>query len=185
VLVMPRRLTQDDFFRGAEEILAKEGFHGLKQASLCAFLDVTTGSFYTHFASWQEFTSALLEQWQERRTNQLIDLADHEGDPIARLDLLRQRSTQLPHRAEAAIRVWSMIDPDVAKVQRNVDNRRLSVVRSAMKQLFSDSDLAEQHAHAGIYLLVGYESFEADSEVRYLDAALSNFLEMLKQTRDL
>jgi AcrR family transcriptional regulator len=181
---MARPLTRADFFAAAMDLLATEGFSGLKQATVCRALNVTTGSFYNHFPSWPAFKTALLSEWQEQRTVQLVELAQSEVDPIKRLDRLRQVTLLLPHRAESAIRAWSRTDADVARVQREVDTQRLSVVNGATRQLFVDADTALRYAHTGMYILVGFEQLEDGTDVSNLDWALSGFLQMLAERRD-
>lgn len=152
---------RNPFFDTAFEILASEGYGGLKLAALCESLGVTTGAFYHSFSSWRDFTTQLLEHWYEERTVRLVELAQQQGDPLDQLESLVQVTVTLPHRAEAAIRVWSAIDPAVAKLQESVDNDRFTVVYEAILTLVGDPTEAEKLARGGMFMLIGYE--QADS----------------------
>jgi AcrR family transcriptional regulator len=145
------------FFDAALEILGTHGYGGLKLAPLCKSMGVTTGAFYHSFSSWKDFTSQLLEHWHEERTTRLVELAQQLPDPLDQLESLLQATIALPHQAEAAIRVWSAIDPEVGKLQDDVDSERFAVVYQAFVKLVGDPDEAKAFSKAGMFLLIGFE----------------------------
>ena len=134
--------SRDDYFRAALQILSSDGYAGLKLAPLCRSLKVTSGSFYNYFGSWPAFRSQFLQQWLEDRTLQLVGLARSEVAPVRRLHLLIDFSCNLPHRAEAAIRAWSHSDPEVRRVQAEVDAQRTIVVFDTMNAVLADRAVA-------------------------------------------
>ncbi|TIC89162.1 TetR/AcrR family transcriptional regulator [Nocardioides sp. GY 10113] len=144
------------WFAAANDILASDGYGGLKLAPLCQRLGVTTGAFYHSFASWQEFTDSLLATWLLDRTQQTIALAVTYPDPVQRLRRLAAASSELQHRTEAAIRVWAGVDDRVAAVQRDVDADRFQVVHDAMTALVGP-ERAEAFTVWAMSTLVGYE----------------------------
>ena len=129
--------TKSRFFVAGMEILAEDGLGGLKLAALCRRLEVTTGSFYHSFDSWQEFTRQLVENWREERTLRAAELARVEVDPAERVELLLRLGVNLPHSAEAAIRVWAGLDAEVAAIQESVDGERLATATEAIAELSS------------------------------------------------
>jgi AcrR family transcriptional regulator len=122
---------KERFFEAAQEILATDGYGGLKLAAVCKSLRVTTGAFYHAFGSWNEFTGEFLDNWRRERTTLLIELARAAGDPVVQLEMLRQATVELRHGGEAAIRVWAAVDPTVAGVQMQVDQERCGAGRYA------------------------------------------------------
>ena len=164
------------FFAAGMEILAEDGYGGLKLADLCLRVRVTSGSFYHHFDSWQDFTHQLVEHWRDERTLRLVELARAEVDPAERVELLLRFGVSLPHSAEAAIRVWSGLDPFVAEVQESVDRERLDVSTQALEALTDDPNVASDLALAAFYLLVGFEQATGDRDARELE----RFLRMLQ-----
>jgi len=168
--------TISRFFVAGMEILAEDGYGGLKLADLCLRVRVTSGSFYHHFDSWQDFTRQLVENWREERTMRVVELARAEVDPAERVELLLRYGVSLPHSAEAAIRVWSGVDPFVAAVQESVDRERLDVSTQALEALTDDPDVASDLALAAFYLLVGFEQATGDRDARELE----RFLRMLQ-----
>ena len=61
-------VTRDDYYAAAMRILATEGAGGLKIATLCRELGVTTGSFYGYFGSLDGFIEQFLAYWWESQT---------------------------------------------------------------------------------------------------------------------
>jgi AcrR family transcriptional regulator len=168
--------TISRFFVAGMEILAEDGYGGLKLADLCLRMRVTSGSFYHHFDSWQDFTRQLVENWREERTLRVAELARAEVDPAERVELLLRFGVSLPHSAEAAIRVWSGVDPFVAEVQESVDRERLDISTQALEALTDDRNVASDLALAAFYLLVGFEQATGDRDAKDLE----RFLRMLQ-----
>ncbi|WP_353844386.1 TetR/AcrR family transcriptional regulator [Rhodococcus sp. (in: high G+C Gram-positive bacteria)] len=145
------------YFEYALQLLATEGYGGLKLAPLCKRAGVTTGAFYYSFGSWKDFTRQLLEYWHAERTTRLVEAASAQSDPVERLELLLTAVQELPHRAEASIRAWSSADPEAAHVQRAVDHDRFEVAEQAFRHILADAPLARRYARAGVALLIGFE----------------------------
>ncbi|WP_433567231.1 TetR/AcrR family transcriptional regulator [Nocardia sp. CA-151230] len=172
---------KQDYFDTAFELLSEQGYSALKQATLCKRLRVTTGSFYHYFENWHDFTSQLLEHWRTARTTQLVETAQQHGDPIEQLETLLQFALDLPHRAEAAIRVWSKVNPDVRAVQEAVDAQRLEVVLSATRTIFDDEGEALHHARWGLYLLAGYQELDSGEDPAALEWVLRRLIRELEE----
>lgn len=166
---------RNSWYAAGEEILATEGYGGLKLAALCRRLGVTTGSFYHSFDNWQDYTDSLLANWLEERTRQTVEIARRTEDPIARLELLLHASHELLHRTEGAIRVWAAIDPRVGAVQKQVDDGRYQVVREAMEAVVGP-ERAEAFAVWGMSTLVGYEMLAAEHGREHLLWSLQSIL---------
>lgn len=174
---MPRsKESKSRFFVAGMGILAEDGFGGLKLADLCRRVGVTTGSFYHSFDSWQDFTRQLVENWRDERTLQAAELARAEVDPAERVELLLRLGVSLPHSAEAAIRVWAGIDPEVGAIQESVDRERLDTVTEAFAELIDDPDEALDLARVAFYVVVGFEQATGDHDLR----ALERFLRALQ-----
>jgi AcrR family transcriptional regulator len=144
------------YFEAAHEILGSEGYGALKLAQVCKRVGVTTGAFYHNFASWGEFTDALLEDWLRERTEVTARLARHLTDPVNQLEMLLQASVDLRHASEAAIRVWAGTDARVAEVQMAVDEGRYEIVHDVMVKLVGEEQ-APAYAWWGCNVLAGFE----------------------------
>jgi AcrR family transcriptional regulator len=174
---------RDAWFAGAYEILASDGYGGLKLAPLCKRLGVTTGSFYHSFDNWQDFTDSLLATWLHERTEATVQIVRQYDDPVERLRTLAQASFELLHRTEAAIRVWSGVDERVAVIQRKVDEGRYQVVLEAMTSIVGPHR-AEQFTVWGLSTLIGYEMIAADHSSEHLMWSLEQLLALAEATAE-
>ena len=145
------------YFETGLDILSDLGYGGLKLAEVCNRLGVTTGSFYHYFASWPAYTRDLVTHWMQRQTVQIIEAARAERDPRRRIDTLIQEGLSLPHGAEAAIRVWSAVDPEVQPIQAAVDQQRFDIMYDSAFEILQNKKQAQVFAAWGVYVLVGYE----------------------------
>jgi hypothetical protein len=84
-------------------------------------------------------------------------LAGAEPDPRRRIEAYIRVALALPHRAEAAIRVWSAIDAGVHAVQTTVDQRRYDVLFDSAFEILDDKHQAQVFASWSMCLLIGYE----------------------------
>ena len=169
------RQGKDDYYRAALDLLAGGGVDALTIANLCARLDVTTGSFYSHFESIHAFHSAFLEHWAEGRIYLLKEQVDDVTDPLQRIDLLRRIAIAVNHEAESAIRGWSRTNPLVAGFQRRVDETREQILVQAFIDAGHDSVEARVLARIGLTILVGSQQIEETVDRRRLDDLLSEY----------
>lgn len=167
---------KERFFDAAQEILGTDGYGGLKLAAVCKRLKVTTGAFYHAFGSWNEFTSEFLTNWRRERTTLLADLSRAASDPAEQLERLLAATLEFQHQTEAAIRVWSAFDPEVAEVQRLVDADRYEVVVEAMTKLVGKKE-APRYANWGVNVLIGFEMSNNSQNPADLEWELRSILE--------
>ena len=172
---------ENSFYAAALDILAKDGYAGLKLAPLCAHLGVTTGSFYHHFDNWADFTSRLINHWHRQRTTVFVALVAAEPDPVHRLKMLHDVAMSLPYRAEAAIRTWSAIDPSIHAVQAAVDEERYQVVLETFAALAPEQEAAS-YARTALFLVTGRELASVNGTDESADATLSWALQLLIST---
>ena len=123
-------VSREAYFETGLDVLSDLGYGGLKLAEVCNRLGVTTGSFYHYFSGWPAYTRELVENWMKERTVLVIEFLKNEPDPRRRIDSLIQVGLELPHGAEAAIRAWSSVDPDVYDIQVQVDQQRFDIMYS-------------------------------------------------------
>ena len=80
------------------------------------------------------------------RTVQVIEAVHGEPDPRRRIDTLIQVGLTLPHGAEAAIRVWSSVDPQVYAVQAAVDQQRFDIMYESAFEILQNKRQAQMFA---------------------------------------
>lgn len=153
----PSRRAQVRFLEAGLRALADQGHAGLKLATVCDEVGATSGSFYYAFPSWGDFTSELIRYWREEMSTRLIDESSGITSAPERLRHLVDIGVRLPHRSEAAIRVWAAHDPHVASVVAEVDQERHAAIATAYATVVPDVESARRYATAAMYLLIGHE----------------------------
>lgn len=164
---MASGVTREAYFETGLTVLADLGYGGLKLAEVCNRLGVTTGSFYHYFVGWPSYTRELIAFWMRDRTTGIIESVEDTPDPRHRIEILIQESVELPHRAEAAIRVWSSFDPHVYEVQVAVDRQRFDIMYTSALEILGSPRQAHVFASWAMYILIGYEqaTLPRDTEV--------------------
>ncbi|MGB8403198.1 MAG: TetR/AcrR family transcriptional regulator [Mycobacterium sp.] len=124
------RRAATDYFAEAMTVLEESGFPALTAAGLCSRMGVTRGSFYHHFASFDDFVDRLLAFWEQHYSRDLISKSE-SADLATQVRMQADFAIGLPHGAEVALRAWGTIDPRVASALRKVDRlRHRGLVRS-------------------------------------------------------
>jgi AcrR family transcriptional regulator len=141
------RLRRDDWLEMGFEVLREQGAGALTIDRLTERLGVTKGSFYHHFANREEYSVALLEEWERRLTGELIEASRRgRGFDERNRRLTRGGLEHFDPPLEMAIRAWALQDPIAREVQERVDRRRFAYLHELFGLLTENSDLAEELA---------------------------------------
>jgi AcrR family transcriptional regulator len=122
---MSERLAKSDWIKHGLRTLAGEGAHALRVGPMADALKVSRGSFYWHFRDIADFRAQLLESWQERMTEQVIQNLDAIAEP-GRLAYLMQQAFSTERSLDRAVRSWATTDTGVADLVAAVDSRRVA-----------------------------------------------------------
>mgnify|MGYP000269909794 CR=1 FL=1 len=183
VAAMVTVASREAYFETGLDVLADRGYGGLKLAEVCRRLGVTSGSFYHYFPSWSAYTGELVEQWLPAATRERVAHLRTMTDPRRRIDAIFDIGMALPHGAEAAVRVWSALDPKVRAVQVEVDELRFEILRESALEILHDERQAELFAGWSLYLLVGYEQSTRPPDQPGLAWMVTQLLEALDSGR--
>ena len=173
---MAHTVSRDAYLETGMEVLADLGYAGLKLAEVCKRLGVTTGSFYHFFSSWAVYTRALVDHWHHTATMRQLPRLRAEPNPRKRIDRLVRLGLNVPFSAEAAIRIWSTMDPYVGAVQAEVDRERHEIMRESALELIGDERQAKLIADWSMYLLIGYEQCTLPPDQAGLKAIVNQLL---------
>ncbi|HEY2203998.1 MAG TPA: TetR/AcrR family transcriptional regulator [Pseudonocardia sp.] len=164
------RATRSAYLESALDLLAEVGSDGLTVAALCGRLGVTKGSFYHHFSGVPELVGALLDFWEEHRSQVLIAESAAEPDPEARFTALRGIALGLPHGAEAALRAWGRSNREVRRVVERVDYTRERHLAESIALFGVPAERAAVRARIAMAILVGTQQRENPVDVEGLRA---------------
>lgn len=153
-------LTEADWINAATDVLVDENVRGIRIDALCDRLGVTKGSFYWHFKGRTQLLSALLTNWRERMTTNVIEHLAALGDnPTERLRAL----FELPHRAkspgfaraELSIRDWGRKAEHAQDAVKEVDQLRLDYFKTLLRQHGLSDALVEKRAYIAYAIIMG------------------------------
>jgi len=177
-------VTRDDYFDAAMELLASGGAASLKIAPLCKSLNVTSGSFYGYFGSMDGFVTEFLVFWERTQTERVAELTDVPTDLITRIRLVKTFGANLPHNAEAAIRGWAHVNPQVAEAQKTVDARRVEILTDLFRPAVDTRRHAETIAIMGITLLVGLQQWRSPVTRKDFNRVFNEYEQMVHRVID-
>ncbi len=148
--------------------LAAGGPDAVRVEALAQALGVTKGGFYGHFADRNALLGEMLDTWEKRSIDEVLERVErHGGDVRARLRLagaLTFSSELLP--IDLAIRDWSRRDRAVADRLRRVDNRRMDYLRLLFSALCAGEEEAEARSTLAFSLVIGHHFMAADHGAR-------------------
>ncbi|MGV0850325.1 TetR/AcrR family transcriptional regulator [Mycolicibacterium phlei] len=143
--------------------LAEGGPDAVRVDVLAKALGVSRGGFYWHFPNRQAFLEALLDEWEHRVADEVLDRVEREGGDarakIRRAGMLTFAEDLLP--VDLAVRDWARRDTAVAKRLRRVDDRRMAYLRELIGSFVDDPDDVEVRALLAFSLAIGHHFIAA------------------------
>jgi len=156
----PGALQKRDWVVAARKLLIKRGISNVKVEPLAKAMTVTTGSFYWHFADRPELHDALLQDWYDTNTAPLFDAVRAAGPDPRRQYLgffgVWVLERDFDPRYDQAIRDWARTSRKVAEVLREVDQRRIGLLKQIFENFGYGGLDAEMRARVTYYHQVGY-----------------------------
>jgi AcrR family transcriptional regulator len=158
--VRPGALQKRDWVIAARKLLIKRGISNVKVEPLAKAMAVTTGSFYWHFADRPELHDALLQDWYDTNTAPLFDAVKAAGPDPRRQYLgffgVWVLERDFDPKYDQAIRDWARTSKKVADMLREVDQRRVDLLKGIFENFGYQGLAAEMRARVTYYHQVGY-----------------------------
>jgi len=148
--------------------LAAGGPDAVQIEPLARALGVTKGGFYGYFDDRRALLEEVLDTWESRSTDQVIERVEDEGgDPMVRA----RRAAELTFSAELrpvdlAVRDWARRDADVAERLRRVDNVRMAYLRTLLGPVAADDEDLEVRCMIAFSLAIADHLIAADHGTR-------------------
>lgn len=144
--------------------LAEGGPDAVRIELLAKSLGVTKGGFYGFFADRNALLEEMLDSWERRSVDEVLETVDREdADPLrtaVRAAELTFSSDLWP--VDQAIRDWSRRDAAVAERLRRVDNRRMNLLRTQFAGIYPDPDELEARCLLAFSVAVAKDLIAAD-----------------------
>jgi len=124
-------------------ILKSEGYAGVTLEALIQQMAVTKGAFYYLFQSRELFIKELLTYWSDQTLGEMTRIIKRASDdPEAAVNNILALSEEITSRREVdvQIRAWALVNPHVARYQKNLDKHQLEATRIVMRQMLRADD---------------------------------------------
>src|SRR4051794_16775312 len=165
-MAAPTRTPRTTWIDAGLAALAAGGPDAVRIEPLAARLGVTRGGFYWHFASRGAFLGELLDTWEKRSTDDVLERVEAAGgDPEEKL----RRAGRLTFSEELtpidlAVRDWARRDAGVAERLRRVDNRRMAYLRTLIGAARPGADDIEARSMLAFSLAIGDHVIAAEHD---------------------
>ncbi|CAN3131031.1 TetR/AcrR family transcriptional regulator [Mycobacterium sp. smrl_JER01] len=160
----PVRTPRQAWIDAGLELLAAHGPDAVRVEVLAQRLGVTRGGFYRQFAGRPELVAAMLDSWERRSIDDVLERVDSDGgdarSKVRRAGILTFSAELLP--IDLAVRDWARRDPQVAERLRRVDNRRMTYLRELIATIAEGPADVEARALLAFSLVIGSHVIAAD-----------------------
>jgi AcrR family transcriptional regulator len=167
-MAAPTRTPPNAWIEAGLRALASGGPDAVRIDTLAQALGVTRGGFYWHFDGRRALLDALLDSWERRSTDEVIERVEREGggamEKARRAGALTFAGELLS--IDLAVRDWARRDPTVAERLRRVDNRRMDYLRSQLGPFSPDEDELEARCLIAFCVAIGHHFIAADHGTR-------------------
>jgi AcrR family transcriptional regulator len=164
MMVAQTRTPRSTWIDAGLKALSAGGPGAVRVELLAKDLDVTRGGFYWHFPSKQAFLDEMLDTWERRSTEEVLERVEQEGgdarDKVRRAGMLTFSNELLP--IDLAVRDWARRDASVAKRLRRVDNSRMEYLRLLIGEFIDDPEDVEARGMLAFALAIGSHFIAAD-----------------------
>jgi AcrR family transcriptional regulator len=142
------------------------GIEAVRVEPLAKLLKVTRGSFYWHFKNRDDLLAAILQEWEIRNTESIIQEVEAVGtDPGSKLLNLFELAAQDDDRLEKAVRIWGVHDARASAAIGRVDQRRLDYLQNLFLQLGFSKTEAKVRARIVYSVRLGWFIMESPTEL--------------------
>jgi AcrR family transcriptional regulator len=173
-MVAVTRMPPSRWIDAGLSALAAGGPDAVRIEPLAQALGVSRGSFYWHFEDRRKFLDEMLDTWERRSIDQVLEQVEGEGgdarEKVRRAGTLTFSRELLP--IDLAVRDWARRDRSVARRLRRVDNRRMEYLRSLVSTFCSDAGDVEARSMLAFSLAIGNHFIAADHGGRNRKAVL-------------
>jgi AcrR family transcriptional regulator len=167
-MAAPTRTPRSRWIDAGLRALAAGGPDAVRIEPLAQALGVTRGGFYWHFDDRRALLDEMLDTWERRSTDEVLDRVEREGgdpeDKVRRAGMLTFSRDLLP--IDLAVRDWARRDQSVAERLRRVDNRRMEYLRSLISASRPGAGDVEARSMLAFSLAIGNHFIAAEHGAR-------------------
>lgn len=151
------KVSRTDWLNTAKAILIEDDFSQLTLKNLLARLNVSHGSFYHHFKNREALTEALLKDWRQQMTMDVLASASQVHAVDERAETLMNIGHSFTDQAELeiAFRAQARLDPLVREYVEEVDQLRTQNCINLAMAFTGDAEQAQVLGKMAQALFIG------------------------------
>ncbi|MCC9620323.1 TetR/AcrR family transcriptional regulator [Thalassospira sp. MA62] len=175
------RGSAEVWLNAAYQALLETGVDGVKIQPLAKRLNLSRTSFYWFFKDRKQLLDALIAQWRDKNTGNLVaqSQAYAETLPEAMLNIidLWLNPDLFDAQFEFAIRSWSMRSPTLTREIEKADQQRLAALTNLFIRFGTDQNMADVRARAIYLVQIGYISMQSNEDIDIRMARIPGYVE--------
>jgi len=152
-------LSRADWVDAARGLLIAGGIEYIRIGRLSEALNVTRGGFYWLFKSRDDLLNELLRDWKRTNTRPFEKILNSGRKGIEELnalfDMWLEEKDYSP-AYDSAVRDWARLSKKTARVVKQVDNKRIVLMKTIFLDLGYSEDEAFIRARIAYFHQVGY-----------------------------
>lgn len=157
------------WLQAARDALLDGGVEAVKIQLLAKRLKLSRASFYWFFQDRDELLRALLSQWREKNTGNIVSRAEAYADSLAE-GILNVcdcwfDQTLFDARFEFAVRSWALQSPEILVEVQEADTKRIAALTALFERFGRDSVSAAVRARAIYLVQIGYISMQTQEDI--------------------
>ena len=174
------KVTRQDWLNMARDVLVSDGIAEVKILALATHMDVSRSSFYWYFKDRADLKSALLDEWENRNTAQIVT---HCQLPSASITHALCNffgcfvdPAKFDHGLDFAIREWARRDGQIRDRLDRADASRIAAITACFAQHGFDPTDADARARILYYMQLGYHALEVHEDMPTRMARLAPYM---------
>lgn len=175
------------WLNAAYELLISEGIDAVKVMSMAKNLTLSRTGFYWFFKDITELHSAMIQRWETKNTDNLIDSCNKDASNIcqALFNLMDcwLDSSLFDAQLDLAIRNWARVNVDLQQRVSKADKRRIDAVASMFASYGFPKDQADVRGLTVIYTQIGYISMHTEETRQERLARVQHYVELFAGAR--
>ncbi|WP_420860604.1 TetR/AcrR family transcriptional regulator [Algirhabdus cladophorae] len=163
------KVTRSDWLNMARDVLVTEGVGEVKILGLANRMGVSRSSFYWYFKDRADLQTALLDEWEDRNSAQIIAHCQMPSHNITHAVCNFFRCFVDPAKFDQgldfAVREWSRRDPAIRARLDQADTNRIAALTAAFAAHGYQTAEADARARILYFMQLGYHALEIHEDM--------------------
>lgn len=176
------RGSGDLWLSAAYDALLEGGIDAVKILPLARKLNLSRASFYWFFQDREQLLAALLKQWRDKNTGNLVARANAYADSLAEAVLNISDcwfdKTLFDSKLEFAIRSWALQSDEIRAEVQEADRLRLEALSGMFSRFGLRPHSADVRARTVYLVQIGYISMQTEEDICLRTSRMPEYVEV-------